>query len=188
MNKMSIGGRLKELRLFLGLTQAGMSQGIVSESFYSRVERGTRKINILDLLAILNKNGIHLEDFFNEDIENNRSNLDNISVDYDQFKVLTVKLNQENISENKALEIRKLAKLAIICLKIFYQNGFIAETKQLIKLIEQFPPYPLLAVDKLVAQYYQGLIEKDSLKVEQINELVKIAGYEDFLLKDLPKS
>lgn len=52
---MLIGERLKELRLFLGLTQKEMSQGIVSESFYSRVERGTRKIKIVDLLTLLIK-------------------------------------------------------------------------------------------------------------------------------------
>lgn len=184
---MFIGGRLKELRRFLGLTQAEMSQGIVSESFYSRVERGARKINILDLLALLNKNGIHLKDFFNEDISSEKSSLDNISVNYDQFKILIMRLNQDDISENKASEIRKLAKHAIIYLRVFYLKGLITETDQVIKLIEKLPPYPLLAVDKLVAQYYQGLIEEDSSKVEQISELIKLGGCEEFLLKDLPK-
>ena len=163
-----------------------MSQGIVSESFYSRVERGTRKINIVDLLAILNKNGIHLEDFFNENITNEKSDLGNISINYDQFKNVVVQLNQKDIPENKALEVRKLAQIAISYLKIFYEKGFIDEAQQIIKLIEQFPPYPLLAVDKLIAQYYRGLIDEDSLKIEQIRELVKIAGCGD-VLKDLPK-
>lgn len=184
---MSIGERLKKLRLFLGLTQAEMSQGIVSESFYSRVERGTRKINILDLLALLNKNGIHLEDFFSEDIGNKSVDIGNISINYDQFKNLIARLNQTDIPENKTLEVRKLAKIAIIYLKFFYQKGLTTETEQVIELIEKFPPYPLLAVDKLVAQYYQGLIEEDSSKIAQISELVKLAGCEDFLLEDLPK-
>lgn len=184
---MLVGERLKELRLFLGLTQKEMSQGIVSESFYSRVERGSRKIKILDLLALLNKNGIHLEDFFNEDISKQESDIGNISINSDQLKILTVKLNQEDAPENKASNIRNLAKIALTYLNFFYQDGLINEAKQVIKLIEAFPPYPLLAVDKLVAQYYQGLIEKDSLKLEQISKLVKLAGCEDFVLKDLPK-
>lgn len=98
-----------------------------------------------------------------------------------------MKLNQEKILENKASEIRKLAKIAIIYLRTFYQKGLIDETKQVIKLIEEFPPYPLLAVDKLVAQYYRGLIEEDHSKIEQISELVKLAGCGDFVLEKLPK-
>lgn len=149
---MLIGERLRELRLFLGLTQAEMCQGIISESFYSRVERGTRKISIFDLLAILNKNGLHLEDFFNEEAANKEPNSDNAS------------------------KTRKLAKIAIRYLELFYQRGLITEAKQVIKLIEGFPPYPLLAFDKLTAQYYRALIEEDSVKVEQIRELVELAG------------
>lgn len=183
---MSIGERLKELRLFLGLTQEEMCQGIVSESFYSRVERGVRKISVLDLLALLNKNGIHLEDFFNEDISS-ISDLADISVNYDQFKSLIRKLNQEDIPENKVLEIRKLTKIAVIYLRDFYQKGLTTESRQVIELIEALPPYPLLAADKLVAQYYRRLIEKDSSKIKQVSELVKLAGCEDFLLEDLPK-
>ncbi|MGQ5709752.1 helix-turn-helix domain-containing protein [Lactobacillus sp. PSON] len=184
---MLVGECLKKLRLFLGLTQKEMSQGIVSESFYSRVERGTRKIKIVDLLALLNKNGIHLKDFFNEDISNQESDIVNSSINSNQFEILTVKLSQGEMLENKASEIRELAKIAFIFLRTFYQKGLIDETKKVIKLIETFPPYPLLAVYKLVAQYYQGLIEKDSLKVEQIRELIKLSGCEESLLKDLPK-
>ncbi len=37
---MKIGQVLKEYRLHAGLTQTEMAAGLVSESFYSKVERG----------------------------------------------------------------------------------------------------------------------------------------------------
>lgn len=208
MKKMTIGERLKELRLFLGLTQEEMTQGVVSESFYSKVERGTSKINILDLLEILNKNGINLEDFFEEEACSKDDNLNENSVKSDQFKNVLGKLqiefsnlspqetdriiriimtvSQETNGNSQLLEARKFAKVANTQLRECYQESLISEAKSIIKLIEELPPYPLLAVDKLTAQYYKGLIEKDNLKVNQIIELIKLNGYED-LIKDLPK-
>ena len=205
---MTIGERLKELRLFLGLTQEEMTQGVVSESFYSKVERGTSKINILDLLEILNKNGINLEDFFEEENSTNKNNLNNELIKSDEFKKifgkldlrlsqltpeeagkiirLFIKLNREDEVKNHVSVIREVAKIMLNQLKEEYKGDLFSEARQLIELIEGLPPYPILAVDKLIAQYYSGLIEENLLKVKQIKELIKFNGY-SYLLKDLPK-
>ena len=61
---MTIGERLKEIRDSLNLTQAEMCAGVVTESFYSRVENGKSEINIDDLLAILKQNHVSVRDFF----------------------------------------------------------------------------------------------------------------------------
>lgn len=61
---MTIGQQLKKSRLLFGLTQEEMSAGIVSESFYSRVERDKNAITINKLIAMLNANNISLNDFF----------------------------------------------------------------------------------------------------------------------------
>ena len=50
---MTIGEQLREIRDSLNLTQTQMCAGVVTESFYSRVENGKSEINIDDLLAIL---------------------------------------------------------------------------------------------------------------------------------------
>lgn len=208
MKKMTIGERLKELRLFLGLTQEEMTQEVVSESFYSKVERGTSKINILDLLEILNKNGINLEDFFEEENSTNKNNLNNELIKSDEFKKifgkldlklsqltpeeagkiirLFIKLNREDEVKNHVSVIREVAKIMLNQLKEEYKGDLFSEARQLIELIEGLPPYPILAVDKLIAQYYSGLIEENLLKVKQIKELIKFNGY-SYLLKDLPK-
>ncbi len=63
---MEIHELLKENRLKLGLTQKQMAEGIVSTSFYSRVEQGISRITAIDLLMILKLHGINTIDFFSQ--------------------------------------------------------------------------------------------------------------------------
>ena len=60
---MTIGEQLREIRDSLNLTQTQMCAGVVTESFYSRVENGKSEINIDDLLAILKQNHVSVRDF-----------------------------------------------------------------------------------------------------------------------------
>ena len=53
---MKIGTQLKNTRLLLGLTQEQFSAGIVTESYYSRVESNKNNISMDSLLKILNYN------------------------------------------------------------------------------------------------------------------------------------
>lgn len=59
-----IGSRLKQLRLDLGLTQTEMAAGVISVSFYSKVERGFNDIGAEELIEILQKHNVSFEDFF----------------------------------------------------------------------------------------------------------------------------
>ena len=61
---MKIGTQLKKIRNLYGLTQMQMSAGVVTEPFYSRVERGISEIKVEDLLRLLEQNQISLYDFF----------------------------------------------------------------------------------------------------------------------------
>ncbi|QNQ82389.1 helix-turn-helix transcriptional regulator [Lactobacillus sp. PV037] len=63
---MDIGQRLKQFRILLGCKQEEFVKGIMSESYYSKIERGIGEIRITALIAILNKNRISLQDFFGE--------------------------------------------------------------------------------------------------------------------------
>ena len=63
---MMIGKKLKGLRKSLGLTQEEMAAGIMSKSFYSKIENGKSEIKIVDLLSILEKQKISLNDFFGD--------------------------------------------------------------------------------------------------------------------------
>lgn len=61
---MTVAEQLKKTRTMLGLTQAEMVDGIITTSFYSRVEHGKHDMTIDDLLAILNDHQVSLYDFF----------------------------------------------------------------------------------------------------------------------------
>ena len=47
---MTIGSTLKQLRTKLGLTQAEMAAGIISVSFYSKVERDIHVIGTIEFI------------------------------------------------------------------------------------------------------------------------------------------
>ena len=72
---MTIGQQLKKFRLLLGLSQADMAAGIVTASFYSKVERDQSEIVIDKLVEILNAHNISLYDFFKVFDEENLPNL-----------------------------------------------------------------------------------------------------------------
>ena len=72
---MTIGQQLKKFRLLLGLSQADMAAGIVTASFYSKVERDQSEIVIDKLVEILNTHNISLYDFFKVFDEENLPNL-----------------------------------------------------------------------------------------------------------------
>ena len=48
-----IGSKLKRLRHELGLTQTEMAAGVLSVSFYSKVERGYQVIGAEEIIEIL---------------------------------------------------------------------------------------------------------------------------------------
>ena len=69
---MTIGQALKSLRLHAGMTQTEMAAGIVTESFYSKVERGVHAIDANVLIQILVKHHFDVTSFF-EQISNQQS-------------------------------------------------------------------------------------------------------------------
>lgn len=63
---MTIGEALKQARLHRGLTQEQMANGIISESFYSKVERDVHQIDTNLLLNILISQHIDVGSFLVE--------------------------------------------------------------------------------------------------------------------------
>ena len=61
-----IGKKLKSLRQELGLTQTEMAAGVISVSFYSKVERGLNDIGVNDFLDILQKHNVSLQGFLDD--------------------------------------------------------------------------------------------------------------------------
>ena len=63
---MTIGEALKSLRLHAGMTQTEMAAGIVTESFYSKVERDIHEIDANLLIRILSKHHFDVGSFFSQ--------------------------------------------------------------------------------------------------------------------------
>ena len=61
---MTIGEALKSRRLHAGMSQTEMAAGIVSESFYSKVERGVHAIDAETLIKILSVHHFDVTGFF----------------------------------------------------------------------------------------------------------------------------
>ena len=61
-----IGKKLKSLRQELGLTQTEMAAGVISVSFYSKVERGLNDIGVNDFLDILQKHNVSPQSFLGD--------------------------------------------------------------------------------------------------------------------------
>lgn len=60
---MTVGEALKQLRSQLGLTQEQMAGGIISESYYSKVERNLHIIDAKSLIMILRVHDIDMSSF-----------------------------------------------------------------------------------------------------------------------------
>ncbi|NRN87200.1 helix-turn-helix domain-containing protein [Lactobacillus helveticus] len=66
---MKIGKLLRETRLVAGLTQTEMAAGAISESFYSKVERGVHNIDADTLVEVLKANHINPVQFFSRTLD-----------------------------------------------------------------------------------------------------------------------
>lgn len=98
---MTIGELLKEYRLKKGLTQKQFADGIVSTSYYSKVEKDGHRITAEDLIAVLEHNGIPLWSFF--------KNL-TLKGDFEHYRNLSIEeeaLDAYYRSDKKQLEVLK---------------------------------------------------------------------------------
>lgn len=105
---MTIGEALKQTRLHAGLTQEEMAAGIISESFYSKVERDIHEIDANVLIKILAKHHFDVVSFFSQ-VNNSDNTLD---PDFDL-------MNQISFAQNR----KDLKKLDEIAAKIANRGG-----------------------------------------------------------------
>src|SRR5690554_6792905 len=67
---MNIGEKIKELRIYNGLTQQELADRCeLSKGFISQVERDLTSPSIATLMDILESLGTNIRDFFNEQVE-----------------------------------------------------------------------------------------------------------------------
>lgn len=189
------GEHLRIWRIALGISQEDFVEGIISESYYSKIERGKAGIKITHLLAILKKNGISLADFLSDLDEKER--IDNQIIDLDKLQVLLPVLDRlaakKEMDKIFSLSLintpeleAKCAQVVLSYLKKCYQDGFIKEVKRSIKYIDSLSNNnDLVAFEKLQAKYYQALISSDKKQGNEIIKRLRKLKYEK-VLKELP--
>lgn len=91
-----IGKKLKSLRQELGLTQTEMAAGVISVSFYSKVERGLNDIGVNDFLDILQKHNVDPKDFFN-DFKSKKANKEKLVSLVNRFVTVSTEDNESEI-------------------------------------------------------------------------------------------
>ena len=192
---MKSGEHLRIWRIALGISQEDFVEGIISESYYSKIERGKAGIKITHLLAILKKNGISLADFLSDLDEKER--IDNQIIDLDKLQVLLPVLDRlaakKEMDKIFSLSLintpeleAKCAQVVLSYLKKCYQDGFIKEVKRSIKYIDSLSNNnDLVAFEKLQAKYYQALISSDKKQGNEIIKRLRKLKYEK-VLKELP--
>ncbi|MGZ0155721.1 Rgg family transcriptional regulator [Lactobacillus johnsonii] len=103
---MTIGELLKDYRIKQGKNQREFIAGIVSQSYYSKVEKEIHRITADDLLEILNHNGIPVKEFFEKlEIDPNQWQIDKINK-------LMEEITEASYSEQAIDQIRKIREKA----------------------------------------------------------------------------
>lgn len=110
---MEVGELLKKIRLEKNLTQKEMSRGVLSVSYYSKVEKGIHRVGAEDLILILDNNDIQRTYFFN------RLKKTKINIEY--LEKIMPKIT-EAYFENDEKKMIKLKEYARIKIPNTYQN------------------------------------------------------------------
>ncbi|SET04539.1 Helix-turn-helix domain-containing protein [Salinibacillus kushneri] len=99
----NIGEKIKDLREFYGISQKDLCEGICSQAYVSRLEKG--EINVsADILFMLSKRlGVEVNYFF-ENYKSSRSEY--VSVTMDEIRIATYKKDYEHVEEMVELELK----------------------------------------------------------------------------------
>lgn len=110
LTKISIGEQLKKLRLHAGLSQTEMAAGVISESYYSKVERGVHGIDADVLIDLLAKHYFGVIEFFNNLVNQNS----NQNPDFELINEITFAQNRKDVMalDKIAAKIEKMEEVS----------------------------------------------------------------------------
>lgn len=162
--------QLRKTRTLLGLTQKQFSNGIVTESFYSRVENNLTSISMVKLLEILKANHVSLYDFF-KPLSNNKIEqkiivafIDQNTKKLEQYKA--IKSNEINVKLMLAILYNKDLPLSRTC-----KDKLINLTKKDTKIEEHLLTYYLLAYVGNINDLKQIVMDMNKYKFDSIDDL-----------------
>lgn len=87
-------------------------------------------------------------------------------------------------TKNEKIEDRQLqliASIAVRYLNICYKQNNRYEAKKVIRFLRKIPDKIEFGLAKMIADYYEALLNKKKVDAEEILDLIKTCGYENYL-------
>lgn len=203
---MTIEEGLRCFRIMHGINQKNSARGIMSQSYYSRIERGAGKITVAHLLMILNKNKIspitYLQQFYPKNFKES---------EYYQNEILEAVISKDLTKLQKLLNDYQypsslnghLLKAAVLTLKDKNVRELNKELGQIKRKIFQFDDwnndflwgvliailiYPIQNFSKLVLSIFGKIKVDESSNERKVELLANIAVVYAIKLRDAKKS
>lgn len=177
-----IGSKLKRLRHELGLTQTEMAAGVISVSFYSKVERGFHDIGAEELIEILRKHNISFQEFFSEETKEN-ANKKKVNLLMNQ---LVKAANEDNDSEIDKIinEFENISPQTTFIESLILQAKIISNTHDKHSL-ESLSAEDKKKIKQLVFQ--KDTDENDYLRIVLISNVIQIYNIDEatFLINSI---
>ncbi|MBH9989268.1 MULTISPECIES: helix-turn-helix domain-containing protein [unclassified Lactobacillus] len=177
-----IGNKLKALRQELGLTQTEMAAGVISVSFYSKVERGLNDIGVNDFLEILKNHDVTPVDFFGN-YKKNKKNRKKVTV---LMNELVKAANEDNDNKINSL----IEDFETISPKTPFVSSLILQAKIILNTHNSNALNKLTDIEKKKIKqivFQKDTDENDYLRLVLIANVIQVYKIDDafFLIKSI---
>ena len=169
-----IGKKLKSLRQELGLTQTEMAAGVISVSFYSKVERGLNDIGVNDFLEILQKHNVSPQNFFG-DYKLEKDNKRKVTMLMHKF-VRAAYNNDEDEINNIIVELKQVKprtafiKFSIVQAKLIKNTNNINKIKSLNKNQKNELKRTIFQKDTEENEYHRIILIANIIQIYSLDE------------------
>ena len=188
IDDLTISRVLKQTRKSLGLTQKKFIHGVVTTSFYSKVERGINKISAVDFLKIMMLNKVKVDEIIKQLFEQSSymKNEPDLSVqiltafnkkDKEIVSLLNKKIQKSNLDENikiSALLIDSVINNKISSLTQMEKNKIKRKFYEVENWTDDISTLQLFSNSMLIfdfdeLEYYMRQILKNDIKSKSVN-------------------
>ena len=177
-----IGKKLKSLRQELGLTQTEMVAGVISVSFYSKVERGLNDIGVNDFLDILQKHDISPQKFF-EDFKTNKDNRKQVLVLMNKF--IKAAYGDNDLELKKIIKVLELIKPKTAFIKFSLLQANLIEKTHNTNAIKRLDKVQKNKIKKVIFQ--KDTDENEYHRIILLANIIQIYSFDEasFLINNI---
>ena len=177
-----IGKKLKSLRQELGLTQTEMAAGVISVSFYSKVERGLNDIGVNDFLDILQEHNVSPQKFF-EDFKTNKDSRKQVLVLMNRF--INAAYGDNDLELKKIIKALELIKPKTAFIKFSLLQANLIEKTHDTNAINQLDKVQKNKIKKVIFQ--KDTDENEYHRIILLANIIQIYSFDEasFLINNI---